>query len=89
MILYVNHTLNKLHKFSFCGSLNGWITKQCIALTVLEYKLKILAVEVLQCRTSQPVSHFASQPVNDLVNESVSQQGSQSASHSASHRVHQ
>ena len=47
MSLYVDHTLNKLHKFSFCGSLNSWITKQCIALTVLEYKLKILAVEVL------------------------------------------
>ena len=44
MSLYVNHTLNKL---SFCGSLNSWITKQCIALTVLKYKLKILAVEVL------------------------------------------
>ena len=43
MSLYVN----KLHKFSFCGSLNSWITKQCIALTVLKYKLKILAVEVL------------------------------------------
>ena len=47
MSLYVNHTLNKLHTFSFCGSLNSWITKQCIALTVLKYKLKILAVEVL------------------------------------------
>ena len=47
MSLYVNHTLNKLHKFSLCGSLNSWITKQCIALTVLKYKLKILAVEVL------------------------------------------
>ena len=46
MSLYVNHTLNKLHKFS--GSLNSWITKQCIALTVLKYKLKILAVEVLE-----------------------------------------
>ena len=42
MSLYVNHTLNKLHKLSFCGSLNSWITKQCIALTVLKYKLKIL-----------------------------------------------
>ena len=42
MSLNVNHTLNKLHKFSFCGSLNSWITKQCIALTALKYKLKIL-----------------------------------------------
>ena len=47
MSLYVNHTLNKLHKFSFCGSLNSCFTKQCIALTVLKYKLKILVVEVL------------------------------------------
>ena len=49
MNLYVNHTLKNLHKFSFWGSLNSWITKQYIALTVLKYmyKLKILAVEVL------------------------------------------
>ena len=46
--LYVNHTLNKLHKFSFCDSLNSQTTKQCIALTVLKYKLKILVVEVLE-----------------------------------------
>ena len=42
-----SHFKLKLHKLSFCGSLNSWITKQCIALTVLKYKLKILAVEVL------------------------------------------
>ena len=47
MSLYVNHTLNKLHKFSFCDSLNRRTTKQCIALTALKYKLKILVVEVL------------------------------------------
>ena len=47
MSLYVNHTSNKLHKFSFCDSLKRQTTKQCIALTVLKYKLKILVVEVL------------------------------------------
>ena len=77
MSLYVNHTLNKLHKFS-CDSLNSWITKQCIVLTVLEYKLKILAVDLKwKINYSLALSNLDSFPSMSMSNSTSANQSSQ------------